>query len=264
MNAAPDLVDHVDTLAAQQRRFAAALRTEQPPADDVDPGPPGRLQVYRDAYRARLVEALRNNHPVLHRVLGDDEFRELSLGYLDAHPSRRPSIRWFGDRLAAHLAAHADTLPHPSLVDLARMEWALGLSFDAADAPVLPAAALAQVAPERWPGLRFEAHPSVALLAFEWAVEPLWRALTDDEQAQAEPPQHAPHTLLVWRRELDTRWRTLPDDEAPLLRAALNGEPFAALCERAAEQTSAEDPAARIVSMLRRWVDDGLFSHVLP
>ena len=46
------------------------------------------------------------------------------------------------------MASAGDPLvPHPSLVDFARMDWALRGAFDAAEAPLLQAAALAALAP---------------------------------------------------------------------------------------------------------------------
>jgi hypothetical protein len=250
-----------NTLAEQQRAFAAGLTQ----ADATAPGAllrplsghAPRLPVYQHAYRVRLVGALRSNLPVLHRVLGDEAFGNLTLAYLADHPSHRPSIRWFGDRLVDWLAAHTEALPHPALADLAAMEWALGLSFDAADAEPLGFPELAALPPDRWPMLRFARHPSVHVVDLAWAVEPIWRALTDDEDAATEAPQALAHTLLVWRQGLDTRWRSLAGTEARLLPACLAGENFTALCEQAAA-TEGDGAAPWVAAALRRWVDDGL------
>jgi hypothetical protein len=244
-------------LIARQRAFAALLDGCDAAAPSGLLAAPARLDVYHHAYRARLVEALRSNYPVLHRVLGDDGFRELALGYLADHPSRTPSIRWFGDRLPEWAASHAEALPHPALADLAAMEWAMGLSFDAADALPLGFEDLAALPPSQWADTHFAPHPSVTLLPLQWAVEPIWRALTDDENASSEEPQAHPHTLLVWRQGLDTRWRSLDDDESAALADCLAGETFLALCDRATVVRGEEAPAW-VASALRRWVDDGL------
>jgi hypothetical protein len=104
----------------------------------------GGLAVYLQAYRARLTAALRDNYPVLQRALGDDAFDLLARAYLDEHPSHFRSIRWFGDSLAEFLAAAPEHLPHPALVDLARMDWAMRTAFDAADATLLGVGELAR------------------------------------------------------------------------------------------------------------------------
>ncbi|MEP6503357.1 MAG: DNA-binding domain-containing protein [Betaproteobacteria bacterium] len=267
-----------DDLRAQQREFAALINAnDDPPADAPAvtallarlTGVAPRLNVYRDAYRVRLVEALRSNYPVLQRVLGDDDFATLGQAYLADHPSREPSIRWFGHRLCewldARLAVDPDALPHPALADLARMEWAVCSSFDAADAEPVAHEVLAALAPADWPSLRFAPHPSVRVLRLQWAVEPLWHILTDNEDAVTEPPEALAHDLLVWRRGLDSRFRSLEADEADALAACLGGMRFDALCGRVAE-TSAADAAdavaGRVVAWLSQWVATGLLVSV--
>ena len=178
-------------------------------------GQPPRLAVYRQAYRARLVAALRSNFPVLHRALGEEAFEALAQNFLVERPSLRPSIRWFGEGLAPWLQSlPGDRAIHPALVDLARMEWALGISFDSATTEPMQAAALATTPPAGWPELNFNQHPSVQCLDLQWAVEPVWQSLTTNESAETGEPQMLEHTLLVWRQGLDSRWRSVPDDEA--------------------------------------------------
>lgn len=255
---------HADTLAAQQSAFATLLQDTSAAAPahllrSTADHPP-RIDVYQHAYRARLIEALRSNFPVLHRVLGDDDFGELALDYLREHPSRHPSIRWFGDALPEWLADRADSLPHPSLADLAAMEWAIGTSFDAADTPTIRFDLLAALTPAQWIEQAFLAHPSVRLVPLTWAVEPAWQALTQDETAETGEPEPLRHTLLVWRQDLDTQWRSLSDEEADALTGLVGGCTFAELCARAAGRLG-DDAPAWVAGALRRWVDDGLLAQ---
>lgn len=222
----------------------------------------GLLRIYSQAYTARLVAALRDNFGVLPRVMGDDAFDALALAYIEAHPSRHPSIRWFGDRLPEFMAiAREDLVPHPALIDLARMEWALRSAFDATDAQALTADDLACVPADDWPALVFTALPGVQLLAMAWNVGPAWRALQDAQAPDLVEPQSLDHTLLIWRQGLDTRWRALDDTTARLLRCALNGETFADLCALAASELGAEQAALLAAGALRGWIADGLFAR---
>jgi hypothetical protein len=221
------------------------------------------LRVYQHAYTTRLVGALRDNFGVLPRVMGDDAFDALANAYVAAHPSRHASIRWYGDELPLFMAENETLVPHPALTDLARMEWALRSAFDAANADALDAAKLAAVAADQWPRLTFQPLPSVQLLAMQWAVEPLWRAMqsvdadSGDEPELPEPVEHA-HALLIWRQGLENRWRSLDTGQAGLLRAALAGSHFAHLCELAASQVGEEQAAAVAVAALQSWLADGL------
>jgi hypothetical protein len=256
-------------LATQQRILARGITMDTVPHEANDllrPTPQGgmpRLDIYRHAFRARLADALRENFPVLHRVLGDDDFDGLAERFIAGNPSQHHSIRWFGNALPDWLAAREAQLPHPALVDLARMEWALGTAFDAADDMPLSAEQLLAVAPSAWPELRLSPRDSLRVTALAWAVEPLWRAITDDADAETEAPEAHPHTLLTWRHRDQTQWRSAAPLEARLLLAAAAGKSFAELCELAGSllgDTDANEVPATVAGYLRVWVDAGLIA----
>ena len=223
----------------------------------------GGFNIYLNAYRARLAEALKNNYPVLFLALGDELFDQMATAYIAHHPSRHRSIRWFGDSLREFLDDNPDTLPHPALADLASMDWALRAAFDAANADVCRAEDLAAIAPEHWPQMTFALHPSVELLELNWRIGPIWHALSEDAEAETEQPDALDHTLLVWRRELACKWRSLDQAEAQALRSVARGESFAELCEVLAGLNEAgTDSSLLAVSLLQQWLEDGLLVKV--
>ena len=253
-------------VAQQQQQLAAAIRDGGDVsgllAGDFATG----LEVYRHAYRARLTEALADNYTVLARALGDEAFETLAQAYIAANPSRHPSIRWFGHELAGFMAECDDDLvPHASLVDFAAMDWALRGAFDAAEAPLLELASLAALSPDDWAGLVLQLQPSVQRVTLAHAIEPAWRVLRewepDSGEDQPELPEPVPHehTLLAWRQQGETRWRSLEPLEATLIAAVAEGAPFALLCERAAaELGDAEAAAPAVIGLLQRWLADEL------
>ena len=261
----------LSTLAAQQMRLKRAIVADAPPGAVPDTtgllraaeGREPPLRIYRQAYLGRLSAALRDNFGVLPRVLGDEAFDALAFAYIQAHPSAQPSIRWFGHRLPDFMAERDDLVPHPALVDLARMEWALRTAFDAADREPIDLQALVGLAPDAWPLLVFDALPSVQLFELGWSVAPVWRALqdgADDVATDLPEPQPLEHSLLVWRAGFDTRWRSVEPLPARLLHAALQGQNFGALCAMAASAVGETQAALHAASALRSWLADGLFS----
>lgn len=259
----------MNALSDQQRALQRAISAggEAGPLLRQWPDREPLLRVYQHAYTARLMGALRDNFGVLPQVMGDEAFDALARAYVEAHPSRHPSIRWFGDQLPAFMAGTDTLVPHPALVDLARMEWALRSAFDAANADAIDASSLAGIGAEHWPSLVFGVLPSVQLLAMQWAVEPVWKAMqSDDPDSGAEPdlpePAEHAHALLIWRQGLENRWRTIDSLQADLLRAVLAGRSFGALCELAADKVGAEQAAPVVVGALQAWLADGLLSSV--
>ena len=224
----------------------------------------GGFDLYINAYRARLAEALKDNYPVLHLALGDETFDQLAADYIEQRPSRHRSIRWFGDGLREFIDENPDRLPHPALADLASMDWALRGAFDAADADVCRAEDLAAIAPEDWPQMTFTLHPSVKLLDLNWRIGPIWHELNEDADAVTEQPDALDHTLLVWRRELECKWRSLGMEEALALRAVARGETFADVCELLAGpgDDGVGDSPLLAASLLQQWLVDGLLVQV--
>lgn len=247
------------TLADLQAALQRAVRMgTDVPAGLLRGGGAG-LAIYQHAYRARLREALADNHPALAQALGDDGFAALAQAYLDAHPPTEPSIRWFGRQLADFMAGWA-ALPHPALADLARLDWALRQAFDAAALPLLGPAQLAALAPQDWAALRLRLQPAVQLLELQWAVGPAWHALNAAREAGQETelpePQALAQTLLVWRSGLQPHWRSLAADEAQALRTLCAPPSLADWLEA---QGEAALPQA--VAWLQAWSDAGLLAR---
>lgn len=223
-------------------------------------GNTGGFGIYANAYRIRLAAALRDNYPVLYLALGDEMFDALANAYIEQEPSRFRSIRWFGDRLAGFMDEHPDLMPHPSLSDLARMDWALRQSFDAADDNRLVVDDLAKLAAEEWPLQRFHLRAATILLELHWGIEPAWQALNHDAKAETDTPKPFQHTLLVWRNVLDCQWRSLGSAEAMGLAALAAGKPFADICECMMTTDETTTPTAAAM-LLRQWVEYGLLAR---
>jgi len=214
-----------------------------------------RVQIYREAYYLRLTEALTTTYPALHALLGEQQFRALARLYIDAHPSRHYSLRYFGHRLATFLAQQEPYRRTPLLMDLARWEWAAAAVFDASDSTAMAVDALTDMPPDRWPLLRFEFHTAIRLVASRWNVAAIWSALTR-EQIPSEPTQaRRVSRWVIWRSGLDVYFADLRLREERALRAALRGESFADICAWAPRDRAG--PALWAASILRQWFDRG-------
>ena len=219
-----------------------------------------RLAIYAGAYGSRLLEALASNYPVLAKLLGEVDFETLAAQYVRAHDSTHFSIRYYGDALPQFLSAHPDYTAAPVLAELARWEWIMTEVFDAADAVPLTHVQLAQLAPERWAGLRFAWHPSVRRLSLRWNAPQIWQALTAGSERPAASLHAGPVEWLLWRQELTTYFRSVTATEAGALDAARAGWPFGELCELLCTELGAAQAPAHAATLLRDWVGSGLIT----
>ncbi len=219
-----------------------------------------RIDIYAQAYRLRLQEALEVDFPKLRTLLGTDPFDELAQAYIERHPSQQPSLRWFGRHMAAFLTQAAPWSAQPALGELAAFEWAQGEVFDAPDADTVAVAEIAEISPQEWPRLHFQPHPSLRRLDLYWNVVAVWQALDNGE---APPPLLAAtkaQAWLLWRRQLSIHWRSLGVEECWALDAWRRGASFGEICEGLCEWVAPEQVPVHAASLLKSWVDARLIS----
>ncbi len=219
-----------------------------------------RRGVYFDAYRLRLIGALKVDYPVLLAALGEEGFERLAREYTARTRSPYYNLRWYGGGLADHLRTTSGTTAQPWPADLAAFEWALMAAFDAADRNTLSVEELSALAPEHWPVARFALHPSVRILHLEFEVAKLWKAHKAGEDVCGREPDARPGCWLIWRQGLETFFRSLESEEAVALEVLGAGGTFGQVCERLHERC--ENAALRAASLLKRWLLDGLITDL--
>ena len=219
-----------------------------------------RLQIYSNAYRERLVEAMDSDYHQLHVFLGDEVFTRLIYAYLQLHPSRQPSLRWFGEHLPEFLRQTRPYCDHPGLAELAEFEWALCHAFDAADAQVVDLDRLTALAPGAFAGLTLGFHPSLKELTLHCAAPSVWQALNEDPEAPPPPfgwPQEA-RIWLVWRQALRLMFRPAAEDEAWAMGSFRAGATFGDVCEGLCRWHAEGQVPERAVTLLQQWLNEQL------
>lgn len=224
------------------------------------------LDVYRDGYALRLIEALTTDYPGLMAMTGPADFDHVARAYITRHPSHHPSIRWYGKDLAGFMANTAPYSGSPAAVEMARFEWALGEAFDSPDVTPVKAEALMALAPEAWETLSFTTLPSLRRLQLAFEVPQAWQRRAEVEPGNLEVERAAagPVTWAIWRPELVSNFRSLELDEAAMLDALTRGCTFPDLCEAVAAFTGEDEAPARAAGLLRAMVEGGMiagFTH---
>lgn len=219
-----------------------------------------RLHIYSNAYRERMIEAMDADFHQLHVLLGDEGFSTLIKAYLAAHPSRYPSVRWFGTELAHFLRHTPPYDQHPELAELAEFEWALCHAFDAANSNPLELAQLTAIAPEAFEGLKLGFHPSLQMLTLHSAAPVVWQAL--NQNPETTPPSFdwkgETSNWLVWRQELRLMFRPATVEETWALAAFRRDLGFGEVCEGLCRWYPEDQVPGRAVAFLQQWLNDEL------
>lgn len=212
-----------------------------------------RLGIYAFGYGQRLREALRIEYPGLAALAGDDAFNQLLDAYICACPSRHPNVRWLGRQMVEWLARDAHYATRPELAAMARLDWALSTAFDARDVASVNSTALASIAPEQWPGLRFAIHPAVQTMPLDWNVDTIRLSAGDDDTPAPAVESVDDMALVIWRKDFGVRYRRLDTDEAAALAAVKANGTFGEVCELLCEWHADDAVATRAVFLLQRW-----------
>lgn len=224
-------------------------------AFDAEDAPLVRLHIYRNAYEARLIEALASNYPCLEATMGVEGFSEMALSYIHSCPSSYRSIRWFGDRLPDFLEGH--------LKELAEFEWKMTLAFDARDAACIDVNDMAEIPVDCWAEMRLLLHPSVQRSNLSWNVVAIWEAIMNEESIPEACKNYVIESWVLWREDGLNRFCPLNEDEAWGLDAAQSGMPFGDICEGLCQWHKEEAVGLVAAGFLKGWVELGLIHQVI-
>ena len=161
---------------------------------------------------------------------GDEEFDQLASAYICQCPSVHYSLRWLGKGFASFVCEYLVPEQGAPLAELAALEWAFTLAFDAPAGSPLTLEAMASLAPEDWPGLQFKPTPSLQRLECKFNSLSLWRSVKEEIEFPASMALAAPQVCLIWRNDLICHYRSLEAAEARPERAAQRRLSFAELC----------------------------------
>lgn len=229
-----------------------AFRAEIAAADDsVAPSSIG-MEIYRDAYRGRLLAALEVGFERTRRWAGEEAFTAAACHYVLSHPP----TGWTLDAYGAEFPATLESLfaDDREVAELAWLEWHLQQAFAARDLPRFDPSRLTLICATaaEWDGLTFEMAPGFALRPIETDCVTLWEALVEGLAMPSDVSDLAGCSLAIWRSDLHPRYRVLPADEAGALRALADCRPLGLV----AEPLDAE----RLGQWLTQWFADGIFS----
>ena len=253
-----------------QREFMAYVRREPTRAEAIEAPPallrllrdvnPHGLAIYRNAYTARLIGVLESDHEKLTSFVGTERFADIARLYVASHPSTVRSLRYFGD----HFPNFLRSLEAPDadlLAELCAFERTLLDVYDAPDATPIAFEEISAIAPEHWPSLRLDFHPSLRLFAAPHGSVSCWQHLHAgrefDSTRIVDDPQA---TWRLWRNPERISQFQLVD---PLERTALTGfgtagSTLASVAEELVEQNGDQDLVVRLNQWLRDWCTQGL------
>jgi hypothetical protein len=213
-----------------QRAFAGALLDpELPPPDGLEAPrgrpPQRRFAVYRNNVCVGLVDALAERFPVCRRLVGDEFFRAMALRYVRERAPPTPVLFEYGDEFATFVSTFEPARELPYLADVARVEYAVGQAYHAADAAPAPLHVLRAVPFDRLENATAALHPSAHVVASAFPVVSIWRGHMSDDEMKPLELDHGEEALIA-RPELAIAVLPLPAGGSAFTQALKDGRTF--------------------------------------
>jgi hypothetical protein len=240
--------------------------------DDALPMPAAwdreRFAIYRNAYRARIIDAIRDTYPRTERWVGEDAFTRAAIHHVILHPPTSWTLDAVGEGFATTLAAlFAGDL---EVSELAWLESAMHACFVSADEQSLDAAAFssatASFSEEDWASMQLRFLPGTRVTTVRHDLEHLWLRL-GEKQAAAEASTEGPgeaqsRGCVVWRQELRPVFALIDATEGTMLERMLGGAAYGDACATLAEAIGSDAAVELAGAMLGRWIHNGLLAGV--
>lgn len=236
-----------------QATFSEALLNPEAmiPEGLIDPkGRPAgkRFNVYRNNVIVSLLDAMETAFPVIQKLIGAENFRNISGLYVRQHPPTSPLLMFYGGTFPAFLDGFSPLAHVPYLSDIARLELARRTSYHAADATAVAADALGQIAPDALMQAKFSFAPSMEIVESPYPIAAIWHFNMTEG---APKPEAVAETVMISRPALDLDMIVLPPDQAVFLKALKDGETLGHAFESATATHEKFDLSAALVLMLQ-------------
>ncbi|MDE2437137.1 MAG: putative DNA-binding domain-containing protein [Sphingomonadales bacterium] len=240
------------TLLERQLAFRDAIAAAD---DDAAPLSIG-MEIYRDAYRGRLLTALEASFERTRRWVGDQAFAAAACHYV----LTRPPTGWTLDSYGAEFPGTLTGLfaDDPEVAELAWLEWQMQQAFAARDLPALDPAgfATAGYSDAEWDQVRFTMAVGFATRKISTNCTALWTALAEDQTDRFRVEHDLDAALVVWRKDLSPRWRVLDGPEANALWQVAQGDALGAIAGRCEGEA--------LGTWLAGWLGEGILSAMSP
>ncbi|MBL8859976.1 MAG: putative DNA-binding domain-containing protein [Planctomycetes bacterium] len=241
-----------------ERDASAALHVK--PSRTLSPAQ--RVEIYSDMYFERLVEILSEEYSAVCSLAGHDDFRRMARAYLREHPSRHWSLNNLGRKLPEFLAGKFRISRKALLHDIARMECAMSIAFDAEIDTVLTSDAVGRLDPADFATQRLVCVSGLSVASYDHAANSIVRAVRQSEDLPSLDRRRT--FTVVWRKEW-TVWRLdLTEPMYHILAALARGLPISAAIAEGTRRFHG-DPAelqAEISRSFGEWITEGMFASV--
>ncbi|WP_417729715.1 putative DNA-binding domain-containing protein [Rosistilla oblonga] len=235
-----------------------------------------RIEVYANAYYARLLECLSEEFPALVKLLGEETFNAFAVEYLQFFPSQSYTLADLGANFHHFLSQYRDAAQEDAdsdslerswsdlMIDLAQLERTYSEVFSGPgieQMETLRGDALATVPPQSMGSICLTPAPCLRLLQLNSAAHEYAIAVRKQTDLDGAFPEMRPTYLAITRIRYVVRTIELEPGEFEILQQLCEGVSLEAAIANVAALDSLDDTALaqRLLAWFQKWATDQMF-----
>ena len=187
-----------------------------------------RFAVYRNNVHVGLVGVLAAKYPVCAQLVGEEFFTAMARIYVADHKPTSPIMMHYGADFHAFIGDFAGARSVPYLSDMAALEEAWSVAYNAADDSPARLAEIAAIDPGVLPDLTLKPHPATGLLRSDYPIGSIWSA----HQAPGVAVRPGAEAVLITRPAMDVKVTVIPTADAVFAHDLLQGSAVGDAVER--------------------------------
>lgn len=188
-----------------------------------------RFAVYRNNIHVGLVAVLAAKYPVCHQLVGDEFFTAMARVYVTGHKPSSPVMIQYAADFSAFIDGFAGARSVPYLADVAALEQAWSVAYNAADEIPATLEEIVAIDHEALPDLALKPHPAAGLLRSGHPIGSIWAA----HQTKGVSVRPGAEAVLVTRPAADVRVTVIPGADATFAGALIQGSTIGEAAEYA-------------------------------
>ncbi len=237
-----------------------------------------RLEIYNKQYWYRLLDSLYEDFPGLRTLIGEERFYDLSVAYLQKHPSDSFTLRDLGRHMEKYLSREPRWTAKNKVLarDIVRLEWAHIVAFDGEALPPLEIDELLDGADPNT--LKLVLQPHVTFLACSYPVDDFILAVRRREEPRGEAsnaisektkrkttkrvkqPKPEKAWIAVHRSNNAVYYKRLEEQAYLICKGLQKGLTLQAACERAVARKKIDPEfGSKLQGWFAQWASFGWF-----
>lgn len=218
--------------------------------------PAKRIEIYANAFFARLLEVASELYPKMVLHLGEDNFNSLWATFYHLHPPEGHNLRAAGSGIAEFIS---ETFPERIFLrDLAILETTCIEIFDALTDPPLTMDDVGQIAPEDWETIIFLGNHNWALLETGFDFEVLNEDSWDGDELEKSDEEEI--GVLAYRPEYEVKVMSLNPEQNIFFSGLNQDRSFVEICADIQEYNDCEteEAATKAAACLQFAIENNL------